>query len=77
MAATTRVWIDEAYIDYVGAKESLERLAASLPNVIVCKSLSKGYALSGARAAYLCGAPQTLAELKAMGAALGREPARH
>jgi histidinol-phosphate/aromatic aminotransferase/cobyric acid decarboxylase-like protein len=31
---------------------------------VVCKSLSKGYALSGARAAYLCGSPLALAELR-------------
>lgn len=51
----TRLWVDEAYIDYVDGAESVETLAASSDNILVCKSLSKGYALSGARAAYLCG----------------------
>jgi histidinol-phosphate/aromatic aminotransferase/cobyric acid decarboxylase-like protein len=60
----TRVWIDEAYIDYVGADHSLERFATCTDNVVVCKSMSKVYALSGARVAYLCGAPRLVAELR-------------
>jgi len=63
--ARTRVWIDETYIDYVGAGQSLETWAARSPNVVVCKSMSKVYALSGARAAYLCASPHQLEELRA------------
>ena len=59
----TRVWLDEAYIDYVGPNESLERFAAASENVIVCKTMSKVYALSGMRVAYLCGSPRQLSEL--------------
>ena len=59
----TRVWIDEAYIDYVGASESLERFAAESENIIVCKSMSKVYALSGMRVAYLCASPHQLSDL--------------
>lgn len=55
--ARTRVWIDETYIDYVGGDQSLERFATRSQNTVVCKSMSKVYALSGVRAAYLCGAP--------------------
>lgn len=51
---TTRIWIDETYIDYVDPKLSLESFAAVSPNVIVCKSMSKVYALSGLRVAYRC-----------------------
>ena len=51
----TRFWIDEAYIDYVSSEQSLESFAAASENVVVCKTLSKAYALSGMRAAYLCG----------------------
>ena len=58
--AQTRVWIDETYVDYAGPCESLEAFAAQSQNVIVCKSMSKVYALSGARAAYLC-APAPIA----------------
>jgi histidinol-phosphate/aromatic aminotransferase/cobyric acid decarboxylase-like protein len=64
VAKHTRVWVDEAYIDYVGPGQSLERLAAAMPNVVVCKSLSKGYALSGLRVAYLCGVPSMTADLR-------------
>lgn len=60
----TRVWIDEAYLEYAGDAMSLEPLAAESPNVVVCKSLSKVYALSGVRAAYLCGAPSLLDQLR-------------
>src|SRR6266576_385362 len=35
-------------------------------NVIVCKSMSKVYALSGARVAYLCAGPHQLEELRAL-----------
>lgn len=62
--ATTRFWIDETYVDYVGPEQSLERFAAVSGNVIVCKSMSKAYALSGARAAYLCGAIRLINELR-------------
>lgn len=60
----TRVWIDEAYLDYVAPNESLEPVAAQRRNVVVCKSMSKVYALSGMRAAYLAGEPSTIAPLR-------------
>lgn len=62
----TRVWIDETYVDYAGSAESLERFATSRGNVVVCKSMSKAYALSGLRAAYLCTAAATVAGLRAL-----------
>jgi histidinol-phosphate/aromatic aminotransferase/cobyric acid decarboxylase-like protein len=62
----TRVWIDETYIDYVGAHESCERIAAESENVIVCKSMSKVYALSGARVAYLCAGAHQIEALRAI-----------
>lgn len=60
----TRVWIDEAYLEYVAPGDSLEPVAAVRPNVFVCKSMSKVYALSGMRAAYLVGAPREIAPLR-------------
>ncbi|AWT42438.1 MULTISPECIES: histidinol-phosphate aminotransferase family protein [Streptomyces] len=60
----TRWWIDEAYLGYVGPAESLADLAAADPRVTVCASLSKMYALSGMRAAYLVAEPRTAAELR-------------
>ena len=59
----TRFWIDETYIDYTG--ESVERLVPHYDNLIVCKSMSKAYALSGMRVAYLAAGPQHLEELRA------------
>lgn len=59
----TRFWIDETYIEYVAGAPSLESFAATASNVVVCKSMSKVYALSGMRAAYLCGEPDTIADI--------------
>lgn len=61
---STRVWVDETYIDYVG--ESVEPLVRQHDNLIVCKSMSKAYALSGARVAYLVASPHQLEELRAL-----------
>ncbi len=60
---STRVWVDEAYVEYVGPDESLERFAAASENTIVCKTMSKVYALSGMRVAYLCGSRQQFSDL--------------
>lgn len=60
----TRVWIDETYVDFVGRGESLEQFAAARDRVVVCKSMSKAYALSGARVGYLCASPSTIGELR-------------
>jgi histidinol-phosphate/aromatic aminotransferase/cobyric acid decarboxylase-like protein len=62
--ARTRWWIDEAYLGYVDLTESLAGLAATDPRVVVCSSLSKMYALSGMRAAYLVAEPLTAAQLR-------------
>ena len=61
---STRVWIDETYIDFAASSASLETFAALRPNVVVSKSLSKAYALSGLRAAYLCADAALLAPLR-------------
>jgi histidinol-phosphate/aromatic aminotransferase/cobyric acid decarboxylase-like protein len=47
------VVVDDTYIDYVSGGESLEREATGRPNLIIIKSLSKAYALSGLRVGYL------------------------
>ncbi|MFD5659379.1 histidinol-phosphate aminotransferase family protein [Streptomyces hirsutus] len=62
--ARTRWWIDEAYLGYAGLTESLADLAATDQRVVVCTSLSKMYALSGLRAAYLVAEPATVAQLR-------------
>jgi histidinol-phosphate/aromatic aminotransferase/cobyric acid decarboxylase-like protein len=63
---TTRVWIDETYVEYAGREQSLETFAAKSANTIVCKSMSKVYSLSGLRAGYLCGSPGLLEPLRAL-----------
>jgi histidinol-phosphate/aromatic aminotransferase/cobyric acid decarboxylase-like protein len=60
----TRVWVDETYVDYAGPGQSLEPFAARSESVIVCKSMSKTYALSGLRVAYLCAGPHQLEALR-------------
>ncbi len=60
----TRFWLDETYVEYAGEGQSLERFAAASSNVVVCKSMSKVYALSGARCAYLVGPPHLIEELR-------------
>ena len=46
------IWVDETYIDYVAEAKSLENLSQIHDELIVCKSMSKCYALSGLRVAY-------------------------
>jgi len=60
----TLIWIDEAYVDYVGTDQSLEVISSKSKNIIVSKSMSKCYALSGMRAAYLCGPASIIDELR-------------
>jgi histidinol-phosphate/aromatic aminotransferase/cobyric acid decarboxylase-like protein len=62
----TRFWIDETYIEYTGGDQSLETFAAASENVVVCKSMSKVFALSGARVAYLCAGAHQLEALRAI-----------
>ena len=60
----TRVWIDETYVEYAGDDQSLEVEASERRDVIVCKSMSKVYALSGARVGYLCASPEIIGALR-------------
>ena len=59
-----KIWIDETYIDYAGKEETLEKFAEKSNNIYVCKSMSKVYALSGLRSAYLCSNPKNIRPLK-------------
>lgn len=63
---TTRIWVDETYVEYAGPDQSLEPFAVRSPNIVVCKSMSKVYALSGLRAAYLCAPRHLLEELRSV-----------
>ena len=60
----TKFWIDEAYVDYVDHRESLEGFAAASQNVVVCKTMSNVYALSGLRVGYLCGHKGLIEDLR-------------
>ena len=62
--SSTRVWIDETYVDYAGPDQSLEAFAAASRNVVICKSMSKVYGLSGVRAAYACAPPEIALHLR-------------
>lgn len=62
----TRIWVDETYIEYCGNDQSIEKFAVRSQNIIVCKSMSKVYALSGLRAAYLCASPFQLEKLRSL-----------
>lgn len=59
----TRFWIDETYIEFAGTGNSVEQFAGESANVFVCKSMSKVYALSGLRAAYMVGPEAEIANL--------------
>jgi histidinol-phosphate/aromatic aminotransferase/cobyric acid decarboxylase-like protein len=63
---STLVWVDETYIEFAGAAESLEQFAVETQNVVICKSMSKVYALSGVRVAYLCCSPHLIESLKSV-----------
>lgn len=60
----TRLFVDETYVDYAGAEHSVERHVAEYPNLVVIKSMSKCYALSGLRVAYMVAAPSVVDELR-------------
>ena len=64
LPTTTRVWIDETYIEYAGENQTLETFAAKHDNIVVVKSMSKVYGLSGLRVGYLCGSTRTLEPLR-------------
>jgi len=52
--------VDETYIDYVAPGESLEREVDRYKNLVIIKSMSKAYALSGMRVAYLAASPDII-----------------
>jgi len=56
--------VDETYIEYADASESIEAEAARRPNLLLVKSMSKVYALSGVRAAYAVTHPSRAAQLR-------------
>jgi histidinol-phosphate aminotransferase len=59
---TALVIVDEAYIEFGG--ESALPLVASHPNVVVVRTLSKAFALAGARLGYCLANPKTVDDLR-------------
>jgi histidinol-phosphate aminotransferase len=55
------VVIDEAYVDF--SREHCLDVALALPNVLVCRTLSKSYSLAGLRLGYLVGCENLIAAL--------------
>jgi histidinol-phosphate/aromatic aminotransferase/cobyric acid decarboxylase-like protein len=62
---TTLVWIDEAYSCYAPQPTSVITHAPWRPGLVVCRSLSKAYALSGLRIAIACASEDLAQELRA------------
>jgi histidinol-phosphate/aromatic aminotransferase/cobyric acid decarboxylase-like protein len=60
---STFVVLDETYIEYAGRENSLETEAGRRQGVLVLKSMSKTYALSGVRVGYLVATPSTIRAL--------------
>lgn len=60
--SNTMLWVDETYIDFLGPNQSVECLVAEDPRLIVSKSMSKVYALSGLRLGYLIARPDRVRE---------------
>ena len=53
--------VDEAYVDF--ADENSLNLVREFSNVMVCRTLSKGYALAGLRFGYAIAAPAVVSEM--------------
>ena len=53
--------VDEAYVDF--ADETCLDLVCELPNVILCRTFSKGYSLAGLRFGYAIAAPAVVAQM--------------
>lgn len=58
--------IDETYIDYVDKNLSLEKNILEFDNLVIIKSMSKVYALSGVRAGYIVASQKIIEELSGL-----------
>jgi len=63
--SATLVVSDEAYFEFSSGSSFLPALS-ELPNLIIIRTLSKAFALSGARVGYVLAAPERLAEIAKM-----------
>ena len=62
MRSDAVLWIDEAYMPFVEGGDSMH--GHSDPRVVVCQSLSKCFALSGLRTAFLSGSAEFVERMK-------------
>jgi histidinol-phosphate aminotransferase len=53
--------VDEAYVDF--ADDTCLDLVRELPNVVLCRTFSKGYSLAGLRFGYAIAAPAAIAQM--------------
>ncbi len=60
------VLVDEAYGEFAGDDASCLPLVKERPNVVVLRTLSKAYALAGARCGYIIASPDVVAGLAAV-----------
>lgn len=60
----TTLFIDETYIDFIGREQSIEGFITNHKNLVVLKSMSKVYALSGARVGYLAAHSEVIGQVK-------------
>lgn len=60
---STKLILDETYIEYVGNEESCEKLVQTNTRLCVLKSMSKVYALSGLRVGYLVASQHMIKEI--------------
>ena len=60
-----KVFLDEAFIDYVPA-ETLSSIAPALPNLVVFRSLTKFFAMAGLRIAYAISESTSATEVREM-----------
>ncbi len=69
IGAETWIWVDETYVDFFSLEseknQSLEDLVYEFPRLIISKSMSKFYSLSGLRVGYLVANPEIVDELDA------------
>jgi histidinol-phosphate aminotransferase len=61
LAFSGLVLVDEAYVDF--ADDHCIDLVRELPNVMICRTFSKGYSLAGLRFGYAIAAPAMVAEM--------------
>ncbi len=55
--------VDEAYVDFAPADHNVVPLIKTLPNLLILRTLSKGYSLAGLRLGYGIGSPELIAPI--------------